>query len=160
MFITIRSPNLTISRLNSTLAHLHKSIAGVGDPYRTENQCRKRPIRNPNEPDFEKQECLKWAKWNMLKDVKRRQVVSDHWQFRMNMRNIKKSTTLPSIIREIAHDDMVGSARHSAIGVLQNRCSLTSRPRGNYTVYRICRNVWRDLADHGLLSGHIRAKWG
>lgn len=134
-------------------------IAGTGDPYATTIK-RRREIKDPSMPNFEHVECLKWTNWRMLKDVKKRHFVANYAQYRMNMKSLAHCQTLPSVIRDIALEERNSTPRYAGICQIVNRCSLTSRPRGKWPRYRLSRIVWRDLADHGLLSGSIRAKWG
>jgi len=111
-------------------------------------------------PNFDHIECLKWANWMMLKDVKRRILNERYFQYRQQLHNIGKSRMLPSTIREVAIEDQQSLPRDSHRDRRNNRCAITSRPRGKLLRYRLSRIVWRDLADHGLISGAIRAKWG
>lgn len=136
-----------------------RRLTGTGNPFATVVR-RRREIQNPSVPDFEKQECLKWTNWRMLREVKRRHIVSEYSQYRLNMHSLANCRTLPSVIRDIALDERNSCPRDASINRLINRCSITSRPRGKWARYRLSRIVWRDLADHGLLSGSIRAKWG
>lgn len=137
----------------------HAGFAYTGDPFKTEIKM-KRQVEDPSFPDFEKQECLKWAKWSMLRDVKRRHKNSEYWQYRRNLMSVAYCRTLPTIVRDIAVEDRNDTPREAGITWINNRCAVTSRPRGLFHRYRISRIVWRDMADHGLISGAIRAKWG
>ena len=134
-------------------------LAGTGNPYETKIP-RRRQVENISMPNFEKIECLKWANWMMLRDVKRRHLNAKYWQYRLNMHSLAYCRTLPSVIRDIALEERNSTPRDASVNHLNNRCSLTSRGRGKFWRYRLSRIVWRDLADHGLLSGPIRAKWG
>lgn len=111
-------------------------------------------------PNFETVECLKWTNWRMLRDVKKRHKNSEYWQYRLDLKNISKCRTLPNVVRDIAWEERLSTPRASSVNQLMNRCAITSRARGKFYRYRLSRIVWRDLADHGLLSGVIRAKWG
>lgn len=42
---------------------------------------------------------------------------------------------------------------------LRNRCALTGRPRGYMRKFGICRNMFRDLALSGKISGVRKASW-
>lgn len=141
-----------------TSASVAPDVAGKGNPYETHIR-RRRQVANISMPNFDKVECLKWSNWRMLRDVKRRHINSEYWQYRMNLQNISSSKVLPSVVRDIALEDRSLTPRDSSINKLVNRCALTSRPRGKYFIYRLSRIVWRDLTDHGLVSGHMRAKW-
>ena len=40
-----------------------------------------------------------------------------------------------------------------------NRCELTGRPRGYLRRFRMCRNMFRDLALKGQIPGVTKASW-
>ncbi len=40
-----------------------------------------------------------------------------------------------------------------------NRCELTGRPRGYMRKFRMCRNMFRDLALKGLIPGVTKSSW-
>lgn len=151
--------NPTIARLATSHCRSKHDFAYTGNPYETKIHM-KRKVADPSEPDFEKQECLKWADWRMLKDLKKRYSNAEHWQARNNLMSLAFCRTLPSIVREIALEERNSFPRTSSCNQLVNRCALTSRARGKLIRYRMSRIVWRENADHGLLSGWIRAKWG
>lgn len=137
----------------------HMRIAGTGNPYET-NIRRRRHVPDINIPNFEKQECLKWAKWTMFRDAGRRVCNSKYWQYRMNLQNISSSRTLPTAIRDLALEERLATPRRSSVNKVANRCALTSRFSGINHQFRLSRNVWRDQADHGLIAGYNRAMWG
>ena len=145
--------------VRSTRDLTQRCLSTSGNPFET-TIARRRKVVDINMPDFEKQECIKWAEWSMLKDVKRRHIVEKHWQYRNNLMSLAYCRTLPSIVRDLAIEERNSTPLNASVTRLNNRCSITSRPRGKYPRYRTSRLVWRDLADHGLLSGVIRAKWG
>lgn len=158
--------NPSLSRvLTSKLAEINKmagecnQLAGEGNPFETKIY-RKRVIENISIPDFEKQESLKWANWWMLRDVKRRSMNMLFWQYRINLKCLTKSESLPAVVRELAKDERLKTPPDSKIIRIRNRCAFTGRLRGKYLKYRMSRIVWREAADHGMVSGVIRAKWG
>lgn len=152
-------PNST-TRVNQLLTRsvttLH--LAGSGNPYETKI-TRRRQVADPSMPNFKGVECLKWTNWRMYRDVKRRHFNAEYWQYRQDLLNISTCKTLPNIIRDIAWEERLATPRESSANYLVNRCAITSRPRGKFPRYRLSRIIWRDLSDHGLLSGVIRAKW-
>lgn len=143
----------------NSLVKSARKLAGTGNPYVT---CitRRREVKDPSIPNFEYQEGLRWTNWRMHREVKRRHIVADYAQYRMNMHSLANCRTLPSVIRDVALEERNSTPRDASINHLVNRCSITSRARGKWPRYRLSRIIWRDLADHGLLSGSIRAKWG
>jgi small subunit ribosomal protein S14 len=42
---------------------------------------------------------------------------------------------------------------------LRNRCELTGRPRGNMRQFGVCRNVFREMAQSGIIPGLKKASW-
>ena len=42
---------------------------------------------------------------------------------------------------------------------VRNRCSITGRGRGNYRKFKICRNVFREMASYGQLPGVTKSSW-
>jgi ribosomal protein S14 len=50
--------------------------------------------------------------------------------------------------------------RHSTLGFITNRCSLTSKAGGCLHRWRLSRIVWRSLADYNQMSGVQRSTWG
>ena len=42
---------------------------------------------------------------------------------------------------------------------LRNRCEITGRPRGNMRQFGVCRNVFREMAQNGLIPGLKKASW-
>lgn len=96
----------------------------------------------------------------MLKDHKRRMLTKEHAIDRIRLNTVKKNNVLPIEIRKAA-----GSALHhnfprdSCFIRIRERCAITSRPRGCVKQFRVSRIVFRQLADHNLLSGMQRAMW-
>ena len=41
----------------------------------------------------------------------------------------------------------------------RNRCALTGRPRGHFRKFKLCRNMLRQLAQHGELPGVVKSSW-
>lgn len=157
-------PKMQHSNIGPTIPNMDlderlKQTVGYGSPYTTKI-ARKRDIPDITTPILHGQECLKWSKWSMRKHVLKRHLLSRYWQYRTNLKNIARCETLPKTLRDIASEERHdGTPRHSSINNIVNRCSLTSRGRGIYYRYKMSRMVWRDMADHGLISGAIRAKW-
>ena len=42
---------------------------------------------------------------------------------------------------------------------LRNRCEITGRPRGNMRQFGVCRNVFREMAQNGVIPGLKKASW-
>ena len=133
----------------------------TGSTYDTELKL-KRPIKDLSMPIIweANQECLKWTDWKMLKDVRRRHIVSEYWPLKQNLVCIKNNKLLPAPLREAAHQDIKSFPMWQSVSHVTNRCCLTSRGRGKYRAYRLSRIIWRHLADYNKLSGVMKAKWG
>lgn len=149
---------IAILNNNNKSNELLIDIGGTGDPHSTQIR-RRRQVRDPNIPDFSKQECLKWANWKMLRDVKRRINHAAYYQEWVNLKNLG-TMSMPAIVRDLAREERVTLPRACTVKGITNRCAITSRARGKWIKFRLSRIVWRDLADHAMISGAIRAKWG
>jgi small subunit ribosomal protein S14 len=42
---------------------------------------------------------------------------------------------------------------------VRNRCELTGRPRAVYRTFKLCRNMFRDLALRGMIPGVKKSSW-
>ena len=40
-----------------------------------------------------------------------------------------------------------------------NRCALTGRPRGYMRYFKMCRNMFRELALEGMIPGVTKSSW-
>lgn len=49
--------------------------------------------------------------------------------------------------------------RNASKARVVNRCNLTGRPKGVYRKFGLCRNMLRELASQGQLSGVVKASW-
>lgn len=134
-------------------------VGGTGNPYETRIR-RRREVNDVSMPNFEKVECLKWTKWGMLRDVKWRHLNSKYWQYRLNMKSLVSNRTIPSVMKDIALEERNSTPHGASINHIHNRCAISARTRGIFHAYRLSRIIWRDQADHAMLSGPIRAKWG
>ncbi|CAH1643221.1 unnamed protein product [Spodoptera littoralis] len=102
----------------------------------------------------------KWSNWLMIRDVKRRRMSAENYLERTRINAMRKNDILPVEIRELADKD-INKFEMNAIPLrINNRCVITSRPRGIVKDWRMSRIVWRHLADYNKLSGVQRAMWG
>ncbi|XP_050350528.1 28S ribosomal protein S14, mitochondrial [Nymphalis io] len=102
----------------------------------------------------------KWANALMIRDVKRRRMSAENFLERTRINALRKNDVLPTEIREFANKD-INKFEMNAIPLrINNRCVITSRPRGIVKEWRLSRIVWRHLADYNKLSGVQRAMWG
>ncbi|XP_038208775.1 28S ribosomal protein S14, mitochondrial [Zerene cesonia] len=102
----------------------------------------------------------KWANRWMIRDVKRRRLCAEHFLERTRVNALRKNTILPVEVREIADKEINKFELNASPLRINNRCAVTSRPRGVVKEWRLSRIVWRHLADYNKLSGVQRAMWG
>ncbi len=102
---------------------------------------------------------LESSKKMIRRDKKRRQMVADYEIEKLRLKAIVKNRLLPEIVQKKAREDMAAHPRDSSISRVRNRCVLTGRPRAVMKDYGLCRMKFRDLADHGYISGLTRSTW-
>ncbi|XP_043820429.1 28S ribosomal protein S14, mitochondrial isoform X1 [Dromiciops gliroides] len=100
-----------------------------------------------------------YVDWRMLRDVKRRKMAFEFADERLRINSLRKNTILPKDLQEVADQEIAALPRDSCPVRIRNRCVMTSRPRGVKRRWRLSRIVFRHLADHGQLSGVLRAMW-
>lgn len=152
-------PHPTIREAAITLPKL--PIAFTGSTYDTEIK-RKNPINDPNKPYIweSNKKALEWTDWRMLKDVRRRHVVSGWFPLRSNLLLVRKNKLMPKEVREDAHREVLTFPLWSSVTHVTNRCVVTSRGKGRVRDWRLSRIVWRNLADLNQLSGINKSTWG
>lgn len=99
------------------------------------------------------------SKKMIRRDKKRRQMVADYEMEKLRLKAIVKNKLLPEIVQKKAREEMAKHPKDSSISRLTNRCVMTGRPRGVLREYGLCRMKFRDLADHGYISGMTRSSW-
>jgi len=97
--------------------------------------------------------------WKMLRDVKRRRLVKQHYIERLRINALRRNTILPREIFEMADAQIRAFPIDSNRSRIHDRCMLTSRPKGLVKPHNVSRIMFRILADYNKLSGVIRAKW-
>jgi len=93
------------------------------------------------------------------RDKKRRQMVADYEFEKLRLKAIVKNKLLPEIVQSKAMEELSAHPKDSSIARVRNRCVLTGRPRAVIRDYGLCRMKFRDLADHGYISGMTRSTW-
>ncbi|KAF5275672.1 hypothetical protein FQA39_LY06784 [Lamprigera yunnana] len=101
----------------------------------------------------------KWVNHLMIRDVKRRAMVTEYTPLRLRLNAIKRNDILPLELKKVTSAEMHALPRDSCWRRINYRCVVTSRPRGNVHRWRISRFVFRSLADYNKLSGVQRALW-
>ncbi|XP_077294111.1 mitochondrial ribosomal protein S14 [Arctopsyche grandis] len=102
----------------------------------------------------------RWQGCRMIRDVKRRRLNAEHYYERLRINSLRKTNIIPLELRDIADAEIAAFPNSSTSMHINNRCAITSRPRGVVIDWRLSRIVWRSLADYNKLSGVQRAKWG
>lgn len=103
--------------------------------------------------------ALESSKKMIRRDKKRRKMVAEYEIEKLRLKAIVKNKLLPEIVQKKAREEMAKHPRDSSIARLRNRCVVTGRPRGVLGEYGLCRMKFRDLADHGYISGMTRSSW-
>ena len=116
-------------------------------------------LRVPNARTIATGFVLESSKKMIRRDKKRRQMVADYEFEKLRLKAVVKNKLLPEIVQKKAREELAAHPRDSSIARLRNRCVLTGRPRGVVTDYGLCRMKFRDLADHGYISGMTRSTW-
>jgi small subunit ribosomal protein S14 len=96
----------------------------------------------------------------MLKDIKRREILSKYAPVRIRLQALRANSILPKVLKKAAQDELQQLTRHSTLAFITNRCAFTSKPGGCLHRWRLSRHVWRDQADYNHMSGVTRAVWG
>lgn len=86
-------------------------------------------------------------------------MVVEYAPTRLRINALRKNDILPVEIRELASEELHAMPLNSTILRINNRCAVTSRPRGVVHRWRLSRILFRHLADYNLLSGMQRAMW-
>ncbi|EEB12245.1 mitochondrial 28S ribosomal protein S14, putative [Pediculus humanus corporis] len=95
----------------------------------------------------------------MLKDYNKRQRLKKYGKERLRINALRKNKILPPELKALADEEIAALPRSSSIVQINNRCSLTSRPRGTVNYFRVSRIMFRHFADYNKLAGVIRAQW-
>lgn len=84
---------------------------------------------------------------------------AEYAPMRLRVVSLKRNDILPIEVREIAQEEISAFPRDSTPLRLNNRCVVTSRPRGVVHRWRLSRIIFRHLADYNKLAGVQRAMW-
>ncbi|XP_068904488.1 small ribosomal subunit protein uS14m [Tenebrio molitor] len=101
----------------------------------------------------------KWVNRWMIRDVKRRKLATELAPMRLRVNSLRRNDILPPELREIADQEIAAFPLNSTPLRINNRCVITSRPRGVVDRWRVSRIVFRHLADYNKLCGVQRAMW-
>ena len=93
------------------------------------------------------------------KDSNKRQLVAKNELARLKYKSIIKNQNLPPGIRYKFILKLNKLSRNSSKTRIKNRCILTGRSRGIYSMFRLSRIKFRELASQGMLPGVKKASW-
>ena len=97
--------------------------------------------------------------WQMQKDARKRALCVVHGPLRTRLNCLRHNGFLPLELKQLADQEICWLPKQSNRNGIKNRCILTSRARSNKFRWRISRFMFRHFADHGKMSGVMRAKW-
>ena len=99
------------------------------------------------------------AKKSMIEREKRRKRLADKFTAeRLDLKEQFRVAADPIDKLEI-HRLIQRLPRNSAPNRQRNRCRVTGRPRGYYSDFGLCRNLFREWAHEGLLPGVVKSSW-
>ncbi len=95
----------------------------------------------------------------MQKDGLIRELVSKNELKRLQYKSIIKNQNLSLTDRYKFINKLNKLNRNSSRIRIKNRCVVTGRPKGIYSMFRLSRIKFRELAWQGLLPGVKKASW-
>lgn len=95
----------------------------------------------------------------MNQDSKRRLLAAEYELQRLHYRAIIQNRNLPYSVRAQFTAQLALLPRNSSKTRIQNRCTVTGRPRAILRQFRVSRIVFRELAWKGLLAGVTKSSW-
>jgi small subunit ribosomal protein S14 len=93
------------------------------------------------------------------RDQHRRECVSKYEPERKRLKAILSFKVMPEEVKADARNLLNQQPRDACITRVRNRCTMTGRPRGVLTKYRMSRIVFRKHAESGKLAGVTRSTW-
>lgn len=93
------------------------------------------------------------------RDLKRRETVKKYAAQRAGLLAIINDVKSSDEDRYSARLKLQMLPRNSSAVRLRNRCSLTGRPRGVYSKFKLGRSKLRDIAMSGQIPGVAKASW-
>lgn len=94
-----------------------------------------------------------------IKDKKRRLAYTKNESKRLQLLAIANNMSLPMEIRFKARLGLTDLPKDSSITRIRNRCVLTGRPRGVYTLFRLSRIKIRELISQNKIPGLRKSSW-
>jgi small subunit ribosomal protein S14 len=97
--------------------------------------------------------CLK------IRNEKRKKISQLHRAKRQKLMAIADNESLNFEERLMAQAKLAQMPRDGSPSRYRNRCSLTSRPRGNFRKFGLSRIALRELASWGQIPGLVKSSW-
>ena len=92
-------------------------------------------------------------------DIKKRNLVCKHEVQRLNYKFVIKNLSLTQNLRLSSINKLNFLNKNSSLVRVKNRCFLTGRGRSVYTLFKLSRLKFRELASQGKLTGVHKASW-
>lgn len=93
------------------------------------------------------------------RNERRKRLVANKAEVRAELKAKIINESLSWDERMSARDALNKLPKDSSSIRVRNRCSITGRGRGNYRKFKICRNVFREMASYGQLPGVTKSSW-
>lgn len=95
----------------------------------------------------------------IYRNEKRKRLVEANTKIRSELKSKVIDSSLSLDERMQARDALNKLSKNTSAVRLRNRCSITGRGRGNYRKFKICRNIFREMASNGHLPGVTKSSW-
>ena len=111
--------------------------------------------------DMDSKSIKLWhTKWAQQKDARKRAVATFYGDIRTRLQALRFNGFLPNELKQVADVELYTLPVDSDESRIRNGCVFTGRKRGKKTRWRASRFVHRQMADHGMAAGTMRAVWG
>ena len=100
------------------------------------------------------------AKKSMIEREKKRTKLAEKYAAKLEA--LKEKFASPELTQQqkvAVHREIQQIPRNANPTRHRNRCWMTGRPRGYYSDFGLCRNVFREMAHQGLLPGVDKSSW-
>lgn len=98
-------------------------------------------------------------KSSIAKNKHRAQLARKYEAKRERLKALARDESQPPEERFKARLKLAELPRNSSPTRVRNRCAVTGRPRAYYRKFKLCRNVFRDLASNGQIPGVVKSSW-
>jgi len=95
----------------------------------------------------------------LLRDKKRRSIVSKYEYKKLSCKKIITNSEIPLNIRQEIYFKFSNLPKNSSSTRIKNRCIFTNRARAVLRNFQVSRLVLRQLGSSGEISGLIKSSW-